>query len=182
MNHNHKDFHGQVVDALSPEMQHQWAVLMEKCFTRHAKRFGPAAAMSTGGKELGEPSPPPALTLAAPLSRPAPSSSSTSSVMRSFVKNVDFSTRYTCVACGEMVVGKKLLDHLAEAHRKDCRPHTCGECGYQSITQCKVRLHISSKHPERAEAVEVTQQSSTGANFALFVERFFPEIPGRLFG
>lgn len=38
MNHNHRDFKSQPIDALCFEMQLQWSLLMEQCFPEHAKR------------------------------------------------------------------------------------------------------------------------------------------------
>lgn len=39
MQHNHKDHHSQPLDALTPEMQNQWELLMEQCFPGYSKVF-----------------------------------------------------------------------------------------------------------------------------------------------
>uniref|UniRef100_A0A915DK23 C2H2-type domain-containing protein n=1 Tax=Ditylenchus dipsaci TaxID=166011 RepID=A0A915DK23_9BILA len=92
-------------------------------------------------------------------------------------KFVQEDSTYTCVDCGEMVEGSKLVDHLREAHKNDCVPYACSECDYQSSTQWKVRLHISVKHAERAADIPVNALAA-GTNYVLFLHRFFPEIPG----
>lgn len=37
MQHNHKDYISQPLDALTPEMQNQWDLLMDQCFPGYSK-------------------------------------------------------------------------------------------------------------------------------------------------
>lgn len=59
-------------------------------------------------------------------------------------KNVDLENNYTCIDCGEIVLGffkffilkflilgSTLIQHLHEAHRLKCIPFACSECGFQ---------------------------------------------------
>lgn len=39
MQHNHKDHVSQPLDALTPEMQNQWDLLMDQCFPGYSKVF-----------------------------------------------------------------------------------------------------------------------------------------------
>ncbi|KAL3068047.1 hypothetical protein niasHT_038037 [Heterodera trifolii] len=145
MSHNHQDFTSQPMDMLSFEMQLQWGLLMEQCFPEHSKRFGPSAANSQF-RNLEE-----------------------------LQKYVDMEHSYTCIECGEVLTGYQLVTHLEDVHRQECVPFACGQCGYQSSSQWKVRLHISVKHPERAAEITVATLPA-GSNFMLFLQKFFAEV------
>lgn len=77
--------------------------------------------------------------------------------------------------CGEIIPSAKLADHLHTIHRAECIPYACTECGYQSSCEWKVRLHISLKHPERADVLPVTALAS-GSNYLLFIAKYFPDV------
>uniref|UniRef100_A0A914HGP0 C2H2-type domain-containing protein n=1 Tax=Globodera rostochiensis TaxID=31243 RepID=A0A914HGP0_GLORO len=145
MAHNHQDFSSQPMDMLSFEMQLQWGLLMEQCFPEHSKRFGPSAANSQF-RNLEE-----------------------------LQKYVDMERSYTCIECGEVLTGYQLVTHLEDVHRQECVPYACGQCGYQSSSQWKVRLHISVKHSERAAETTVATLPA-GSNFMLFLQKFFAEV------
>lgn len=159
MNHNHRDFKSQPIDALCFEMQLQWSLLMEQCFPEHAKRSKDADVWK--------------------LATNVPSSSLNNGNAQLNVavmpKTIQPDSIYTCVECGEMLNGTRLIEHLKDSHRSDCRPFSCSECGYQNAKQWKVRLHISVKHSERA--VEARADQLPSGNWPLFIHRFFPQIP-----
>jgi hypothetical protein len=90
-------------------------------------------------------------------------------------QNVELTRTYTCSACGEMIMGAILLDHLGEAHHNECIPFACSECGYQAISQRKVHRHIAHKHPTNVANITV-KVLSAGVNDMLFLQKFFPEI------
>lgn len=118
---------------------------MEQCFPEHSKRFGPSAANSQF-RNLEE-----------------------------LQRYVDMEHSYTCIECGEVLTGYQLVNHLEDVHREECVPFACGQCGYQSSSQWKVRLHISVKHAERAAETTVATLPA-GSNFMLFLQKFFAEV------
>ncbi|KAH7713937.1 zinc finger protein [Aphelenchoides avenae] len=148
MQNNHRDYTSQPIDQISPEMQLQWNSLMEQCFPEHAKRLGQNRGTS-------------------------PEPDSPGSVM----KTVSADQQYRCVECSELVKGSKLLEHLKDAHHKECAGYNCPECEYESSNEWKVRLHIVKHHADRAAEVSPSLLPA-GHNYAIFVHRFFPDVPG----
>lgn len=114
MQHNHRDFDSQPIDAICPEMQLQWNLLMEQCFPGHAKVF-----QMLFNK----------LRIFKRISNNQPENN------MKFTRNINLDGQYACVECGEILVGSKILEHLHERHQMDCVPYSCAECGYQSSNQ-----------------------------------------------
>jgi DNA-directed RNA polymerase subunit RPC12/RpoP len=88
---------------------------------------------------------------------------------------VDLERSYACIECGELVPGYKLINHLEDTHKGECAASACAECGYESSSQWKVRLHISVKHAEKAADVAVEQREQS-KNPMIFLHKFFSEV------
>ncbi|KAK0396310.1 hypothetical protein QR680_001666 [Steinernema hermaphroditum] len=151
MQNNHKDVASQPFDALTPEMQHQWEVLMEKCFPG----YGKSGKNNDSGEQTERES--------ANDGSTETSSEATSSP-----------TTHVCLQCALPVSSNDLISHLNSTHFSECVPFSCQECDYQSTSQWHVRLHIALKHSERAAEISV-KSLPPGSNLPMFVKRYFPD-------
>ncbi|TMS35979.1 hypothetical protein L596_003255 [Steinernema carpocapsae] len=151
MQNNHKDVASQPFDALTPEMQHQWEVLMEKCFPGYGK----------GGKNSDS-------------NEQAERESANDGSTETSSEATSSPTTHVCLQCALPVSSNDLISHLNTSHFSECVPFSCQECDYQSTSQWHVRLHIALKHSEKAAEISV-KSLAAGSNLQMFVKRYFPD-------
>ncbi|VDO18227.1 unnamed protein product [Brugia timori] len=126
MQHNHKDHVSQPLDALTPEMQNQWDLLMDQCFPGYSKvllrQYGCLFSFQFSTSKNGE-------------------NDRSADLMLTGLNDLS----YACIECGERVNAEALIEHLDKVHKTECIPYCCEECGYQNADQVEVLLHLVLK-------------------------------------
>uniref|UniRef100_A0A0N5CU57 C2H2-type domain-containing protein n=1 Tax=Thelazia callipaeda TaxID=103827 RepID=A0A0N5CU57_THECL len=151
MQNNHNDYISQPLDVLTPEMQHQWDLLMDQCFPNYSK-FSINKCMGS--------------------QRPQGSISYPCVECNKQI-NVDFlidhldkvhkrdCIPYCCGQCGYPNADQR--DGLSDLDNR-------------LRNYWKVRLHIMLKHSEIAAEVDIVTMEA-GSNPLIFIHKYFPDTP-----